>query len=175
MESLLDYVKVYKNVIPHELCDGVIAKYKDSKNFKLSPTEGGYNSEIRSCTQVVLTEDEEFDTKVFYEQKKNIKRYLTEFPQAAIDRDTGYALLKYEVGTYFKEHVDHSPRNTRTISCSMILNDDFEGGDFAFFDKEHIIKANKGDVIMFPSNFLYRHQVLPVTKGTRYSIITWFK
>ena len=33
MESLLDYIKVYKNVIPHELCDGVIAKYKDNKNF----------------------------------------------------------------------------------------------------------------------------------------------
>jgi hypothetical protein len=27
---------------------------------------------------------------------------------------------------------------------------------------------------MFPSNFLYPHSVLPVTEGTRYSIVTWF-
>ena len=75
----------------------------------------------------------------------------------------------------YVEHVDHSPNNMRTVSCSIILNDDFEGGEFGFFSRAHIIKPSKGDVIMFPSNFLYRHQVLPVTKGTRYSIITWFK
>jgi predicted 2-oxoglutarate/Fe(II)-dependent dioxygenase YbiX len=32
----------------------------------------------------------------------------------------------------------------------------------------------KGSVLMFPSNFMYPHEILEVTKGTRYSIITWF-
>ena len=35
-------------------------------------------------------------------------------------------------------------------------------------------KLEKGDALMFPSNFMYPHEVMPVTKGTRYSIITWF-
>ncbi len=30
-----------------------------------------------------------------------------------------------------------------------------------------------GDMIIFPSNFLYPHQVMPVTKGERYSIVSW--
>ena len=29
--------------------------------------------------------------------------------------------------------------------------------------------------VMFPSTFMYPHEVMPVTKGTRYSIITWFR
>ena len=36
------------------------------------------------------------------------------------------------------------------------------------------IKLKKGDAIMFPSNFMYPHEIMPVTQGTRYSIITWF-
>ena len=35
-------------------------------------------------------------------------------------------------------------------------------------------KLDKGDAIMFPSNFMYPHEIMPVTKGTRYSAITWF-
>ena len=38
-------------------------------------------------------------------------------------------------------------------------------------DKE--IQLKKGDVLVFPSNFLYPHKVEPVTKGLRYSIISW--
>ena len=32
---------------------------------------------------------------------------------------------------------------------------------------------NAGDIIVFPSNFLYPHSILPITLGVRYSIIIW--
>ena len=35
------------------------------------------------------------------------------------------------------------------------------------------IDLSKGDIIIFPSNFMYPHKVEPVTKGTRYSYISW--
>ena len=63
----------------------------------------------------------------------------------------------------------------RAISCSMHLNDAYEGGEFAFFDRQLQYRLNAGDVLMFPSNFMYPHEVMPITKGTRYSIITWFR
>ena len=47
-------------------------------------------------------------------------------------------------------------------------------GEFAFFNRELKYKLNQGDVIMFPSTFMYPHEIMPITKGTRYSIITWF-
>ena len=41
----------------------------------------------------------------------------------------------------------------------------------AYQNKEYKLKA--GEVIIFPSNFLYPHKVNPVSKGTRYTFISW--
>jgi predicted 2-oxoglutarate/Fe(II)-dependent dioxygenase YbiX len=53
-----------------------------------------------------------------------------------------------------------------------VLNEDYEGGEFIMWeDKE--IKLKTGDLMIFPSTFLYPHKVNPVTKGTRYSCVSW--
>jgi len=67
--------------------------------------------------------------------------------------------------------------NTRKLSMSIVLNSDFEGGDFEIsgaqrYLKEGTPKLEEGSIIVFPS-FL-EHRVAPVTKGTRYSLVTWF-
>ena len=31
----------------------------------------------------------------------------------------------------------------------------------------------KGDILIFPSVFLFPHEVKPITSGTRYSFVTW--
>ena len=64
---------------------------------------------------------------------------------------------------------------TRKISMVVWLNEDFEGGDFEFhkcYTKNNVIKPTQGTIIMFPSWIL--HRVTPVTKGTRYSLASWF-
>ena len=35
------------------------------------------------------------------------------------------------------------------------------------------LKLKKGDFLLFPSVFLYPHLVKPVTKGTRYTFVSW--
>ena len=40
-----------------------------------------------------------------------------------------------------------------------------------FEDKE--IKLKTGDILIFPSNFMYPHRVEPVKKGTRFSFVSW--
>ena len=42
---------------------------------------------------------------------------------------------------------------------------------FILLDEKYDL--TKGDIIVFPSNFMYPHKVEPVTKGTRYSYISW--
>jgi len=83
-------------------------------------------------------------------------------------------LLRYQEGEFYTEHTDHFLQNPRIVSCSFALNDDFEGGEFGFFDRKIIYKLSKGSALMFPSNFLYPHEIMPITKKIRYSIITWF-
>ena len=53
----------------------------------------------------------------------------------------------------------------------LFLNDDYEGGEFIVTDKEY--KPSKGSAIVFPSNFMFPHEVKKVTKGERWSIISW--
>ena len=38
---------------------------------------------------------------------------------------------------------------------------------------EEKIKLKRGDILMFPSNFMYPHEVKEVTKGIRYSFVGW--
>ena len=53
----------------------------------------------------------------------------------------------------------------------IFLNDDFKGGQF--IESELQLNISKGDVLIFPSNFMFPHEVKKVTKGTRWSIISW--
>jgi len=64
----------------------------------------------------------------------------------------------------------------RKLSCSILLNQqeiDFEGGNFEFdnMSKPKNIELDAGDAVVFPS-FAW-HQITPVTKGTRYSLVVW--
>jgi len=66
----------------------------------------------------------------------------------------------------------------RKLSVSAILNDDYEGGEFQTMHLQEgktivtTIKPKLGDVIIFPSALM--HQVKPVTKGIRYSVVAWY-
>ena len=57
------------------------------------------------------------------------------------------------------------------LTILLFLNDNYEGGEFKIVDKTIITK--KGSSVVFPSNFIYPHEVLKITKGIRYSITCW--
>ena len=57
------------------------------------------------------------------------------------------------------------------MSMSLILNDDYEGGDLILYGAGKV-KQEIGSMVFFPSFLL--HEVMPVTKGTRYSLVMWF-
>jgi len=69
--------------------------------------------------------------------------------------------------------------NARKLSMTILLNDNYQGGEFQFSNYHkltHEIETpefkNSGSIIIFPS--FTEHQVSPVTKGTRYSLVAWF-
>ena len=67
---------------------------------------------------------------------------------------------------------DGDRRGIPILSMMGVLNDDFEGGMFVFNEHKEV-RLEKGDVLIFPSNFIYRHKVRLVTSGTRYSWMSW--
>ena len=100
-------------------------------------------------------------------------------------------ITRYEKGEFYNFHMDgmsdnlgayNDPENkfkhgnVRKLSLSLLLNDDYEGGNLQFAkanEEVHTPDFNKlGSVILFPSFMM--HRVQPVTKGTRYSLVSWF-
>lgn len=59
----------------------------------------------------------------------------------------------------------------RKLSCVMLLNDDFEGGAFEFFNLGSLPAMSVGTLVVFPSFKV--HRVTPVTQGERWSLVSW--
>lgn len=86
---------------------------------------------------------------------------------------------RYKPGTLMRPHYDHihslfdgKIRGIPVISVVGALNNDYEGGEFIFFD-DYEVKLNTGEIMLFPSSFLYPHRVEEVTSGIRYSFVNW--
>ena len=83
----------------------------------------------------------------------------------------------YHENDHYDWHVDtgsaYLKQKERKISFSLILNDNYEGGELESKNSDENISLdlNKGDMVTFPS-FL-EHRVKPVLNGTRISLVGW--
>jgi predicted 2-oxoglutarate/Fe(II)-dependent dioxygenase YbiX len=82
-------------------------------------------------------------------------------------------LLQYTETQKFNSHYDGDSSSKRMISPILYLNDDYIGGEIEFVNFGIKIKPKPGSLIVFPSNYAYRHIAHPVTSGTKYAIVTW--
>ena len=184
-KSLDQYIFTLDSVVPEELCDTILEEYHDCTFWTSSSVgNGNVDDQIRNCDIINITENivlqKNFDVRKKLDEdfyvcaSTAINEYRKLFPEVASEIDTGYNLLRYKEGQFYTQHTDSFKSQQRSVSCSFLLNDDYEGGEFAFFDREIIIRGGKGSIVMFPSNFMFPHEIMPVTSGTRYSIITWY-
>lgn len=61
----------------------------------------------------------------------------------------------------------------RSHVCSLLLNDDYEGGELVFPEQDKSIKAKAGDMVVFPGYYV-SHGVAKITKGTRRVLLVFF-
>ncbi len=181
--KLEDFIQVFDNVLSPENCNLIINEYKNSSEWLDTHTGSGINKNVRNCMEISISSEytleknldvrKNLDNVVFESVRKVISNYNDIVPTFRIDIDTGYQLLRYKEGEFYTQHTDSFKEQQRSLSCSIQLNEDYDGGEFALFDREIMIRTKPGSAIVFPSNFMYPHEIMPVIKGTRYSIITW--
>lgn len=113
-----------------------------------------------------------------------IQRWLLETYGLDFGHAEACSLLRYEPGQFYKRHIDNILKSSRAeeaalgvpirdVSVVGYLNEGFEGGE-TYFDRQDLrVKPQTGAVLVFPSNYVYPHQSLPVTSGTKYAWTTW--
>ena len=86
---------------------------------------------------------------------------------------------EYPEGGFYDWHIDsdvscqHEPP-VRKISMTCLLSpeSEFEGGGLELMSEGKIARPKQGQAIFFAS--FIRHRVVPITKGTRKSLVMWF-
>lgn len=120
---------------------------------------------------------------------KCLVSYCKSFPvvmETVTWRTRGY-FIEYHKGMYIGSHSDcaiaYEPNsfvevNTfpihNTLTSSLILNDDYEGGDIGFAPWGITVKPPKGSVLIYPSSFIGCHSVSTIESGVRFAYLSWF-
>ena len=177
-----DYIHCYEHVLDKNLCNDIIKSSKEYV-FTKAPTiaeeenlENKVKSDYRKC--YVHPINNKYFQDIFNATKRVLKMYIEDhkfFSTGLSTEDTGYQHLIYlgSEGGEYKEHTDHGDLWQRVLTISFILNEDYDGGDFVFFNGQHKVPPKSGSAVVFPSNFCFPHAVSPVSNGDRHAIITW--
>ena len=176
---------VFKKGLPIEFCDKVLSL----ANHKKEATVSNNDTTKRKSNITWLNESWINETLKPYIDKAN--------------QDTGWnlqwdytekaQLTEYGKGQYYKWHIDQLAKpygekygkdwqgKIRKLSVTVSLSDpeDYEGGRLEFYTsnpfEQKIISCDqildKGSLVVFPS-YIW-HQVTPITKGNRKSLVLW--
>jgi len=131
---------------------------RDSKISWLYPVDG-MDWVFRKVTDITL----------------NLNERFFKFDLFGINEGLQFTNYEAPSGKYGK-HVDRAMDSpVRKLSISIQLTDpkEYEGGELYLYDgdKETLMDKTQGTLIIFPSYVL--HEVMPVTKGERNSLVTW--
>ena len=179
--NLQDYIAIYKAIEP-SICKQIINDFNETQWIKHF-----YNDPITKKDTTYKN-----DLEISYEQNKYIDYLNNKIKDCVNDYLKNIVPIpfqlqevsiprfnRYQIGTNMKMHYDHihtlfdgEKKGIPILSILGLLNYEFEGGDFLMLDSKKV-QLETGDIILFPSNFLYPHAVTTVTKGTRYSFVSW--
>ena len=189
MKNLKDYILHLDNWIPQNILNKTLKELSKDKTWK----QHKYHTADKPDLHFTKNKEKELDiclgTNLTYHKQlmdltwKALEKYLIiDKIGGAFDGWRGFSQIRfnrYKKNQIMSKHVDHihnlfsgERKGIPILSIVGVLNNNYEGGEFIIFD-DYEIKFKPGDLIIFPSVFLYPHLVKPVKKGTRYSFVSW--
>ena len=191
------YIKIYSNCFNSVVLKETIKELESLKTIKERLSEGvsdlfwephGWYNPVKKNIEIRKDGKEIESTKKIVKHHNLIMNVLYDYIAKyikSLDHKyfygwTGYTQIlfhRYKKGTNMAPHVDHitsifeDRKGVPILSVVGQLNNTFNGGEFMVLDKT--IKMKAGDLLIFPSNFIFEHEVKKITKGTRLSFISW--
>jgi hypothetical protein len=173
------YIKYYKKIVPDDLCSKM-CRY--NFNYEASTYSTHASGKVLKEDRVNMDACWISKNNWFYEPIKEcfenvIVKYKAEFPLFEVSKTTDFRISRYDTGGFMSSHVDNIHHSHGQewgypqVSALLYLNDDYEGGEFIVGGKT--FQTEKGSALIFPSNFIYPHEVKEIIRGARWSVVTW--
>jgi len=186
-DKLTDFIHVEKGIIPRPVCERVVGEiagrpWQPHQWYRYGSDERSSEQTMELDVQDVTPAVQELLTPYL------VRACATYSAQHAFPGErTGQILNKlsairfnrYSPGQVMRVHHDHihslfdgNEKGIPVLSVVGNLNDDYQGAEFFFWDG-HVIPLGAGDILMFPSLFMYPHGVKEARQGRRYSFVSW--
>lgn len=182
--NINDYIFI-TSVIPDEDCDLLMSHIEKSPNWKkhswYSSNDNSYKTNENHELDI-LSDDiigQKFVTKYTVQAVQNYNSYVLEnsLNSPEVSTISGVRFNRYLPNSMMRPHIDHIREEGQqgipilTILGELTGHENYDGGEFKINGQSFLL--NKGDFIIFPSVFLYKHEVSLMTSGTRYSMVGW--
>ena len=188
-DKVADYIHVARGAIPSDICAQLLAMIKlerwQANTWYDQATQQTYSENTREPDALFANETmhqmlgpaitqaaRSYVDKFAYKDSPKTSQIITAFSNVRFNR--------YVPGQIMRKHHDHihaifdgTEKGIPVLSFVGNLNEDYEGGELAFFEGQPQYALKTGDICMFPSCFLYPHEVLEVRRGERYSFAMW--
>ena len=177
----------WESTIPSFICDEIVKRYKDQSLFIDGEISSNVDPKGIRKSDVVFI-DEQWINSLMYGYICAANSMNFKYELSTSDRER-CQFTRYAKSDYYGTHCDFDPsRNsvfhTRKLSATLQLcdGDEYGGGDLLIDMSAYEQDANdnsefnrmirsKGSIVVFDSRM--PHQVIPVTHGTRYSLVKW--
>ena len=173
----LDQLYTYafsEKVFTSEECEKIIKIAKD-KGLIEGTTRGKTDIRSSNITWLYGNDDLEWVFRKITDIVLNLNDRFFQFDIFGLNEGLQFTNYKAPSDQYGK-HIDRSLNIiVRKLSLSIQLTDpkEYEGGELFLYENEKgtEMKKDQGTLILFPSYTL--HEVKPVTKGERNSLVSW--
>lgn len=182
--NIQDYIFKIDDFLDQETCKHIVKKIKKlpwekhSYYDSINNTYESYDNELSVIHGSQIPEANIINEKLSYA----LKIYLNKLNFDWYNSFTGYQPIRfnrYDKNTVMKLHCDHihslfdgTIKGVPVLTMLGCLNNNYKGGELIMFDQE-VIELKAGNLLLFPSNFLFPHEVKPVLLGTRFSYVSW--
>tara|TARA_B100001564_G_C20342006_1_gene534965 strand:- start:44 stop:634 length:591 start_codon:yes stop_codon:yes gene_type:complete len=180
MNQLTDYIKTYSDQVGADFCDTIIERFNNSKSTYVDK-EGLPTFHDLNITQKYFDRD-----PVWIQIQEILQNILTrvvdkyvndidcrhDFPQRWTYEQFRMKMYEPNGRDQFKTHVDVGDHSSaiRFLVAFIYLNDVDEGGETSFPKLDYLVPPKRGQILVFPPTWQYRHAGLPPISSNKYII-----
>jgi hypothetical protein len=187
-KDLRSYLKIYSDWLTPEVCQETVDELElvegqfQTHQFYDYQNNSNHSYEHELAVTWSNVKHKEYIMQRIWDGLQRYHKELTDWGCNWYQSWQGFTEVRfnrYREDTQMKLHCDHihsmfdgQRKGIPTLTILGGLNGGYDGGDLVFW-QDTPITLKSGEIMIFPSNFLYPHRVDLVTKGTRYSYVAW--